>query len=141
MKNLLTKKVSVGAGMAFSVDQYGSREDAWRAMDVDAKQRLLFQDPAATEIYTDAVCVDQDDESWAASATGIIQFERVEVPVDKFFNTETDAREDAVKRLKDTYPGVEPIGYGVQNYGYESDVNYLGAYAYGYIPVKERNEF
>ena len=80
MKNLIKKLVSVGAGMAFSVDQYGSREDAWRAMDVDAKQRLLKQFPFATGIYTDATCVDQDDESWAASATGIIQFKKVEVP-------------------------------------------------------------
>lgn len=138
MEKIVTKKVSIGAGQAFSVNQYGSREDAWQAMDTDARQRLLKQFPHAFEIYTDAVCVDQDEESWAASATGIIQYERVEVPVDRFFNTEAVAREDAIKRLKETYPGVEPIGYGVQNYGYESDVNYLGAYAYGYIPVKER---
>ena len=139
MKNLVIKKVSVGTGQAFSVNQYGSREDAWLAMDVDAKQRLLKQFPQATGIYTDAACVDQDDEAWAASATGIIQFERVEVPVDSIqFESEAEAREDAIKRLKEAYPNVEPIGYGVQNYGYESDVNYLGAYAYGYIPVKER---
>lgn len=139
MEKIITKKVSVGAGMAFSVDQYGSREDAWRAMDVDARQRLLKQFPYASGIYTDATCVDQDEEAWAASATGIIQFQKVEVPVGSIqFESEAEAREDAVKRLKDAYPGVEPIGYGVQNYGYESDVNYLGAYAYGYIPVKER---
>ena len=138
MKNMITKRVSVGAGQAFSVNQYGSREDAWQAMDTDATQRLLKQFPYATGIYTDARCVDQDDESWAASATGIIQFERVEVPVDRFFNTEEEARKDAIKRLKEVYDDVEPIGYGVQNYGYESDVNYIGAYAYGYIPVKER---
>ena len=138
MKNLITKKVSVGAGMAFSVDQYGSREDAWRAMDVDAKQRLLKQFPYATGIYTDARCVDQDEEAWAASATGIIQYERVEVPVGSIcVESESEAREDAIKRLKETYPDVEPIGYGVENHGYNSDVNYLGAYAYGYVPVKE----
>ena len=138
MKNLITKKVSVGAGMAFSVDQYGSREDAWRAMDVDAKQRLLKQFPFATGIYTHATCVDQDDESWAASATGIIQFKKVEVPVGSIcFESEAEARQDAIKRLKETYPDVEPIGYGVENHGYNSDVNYLGAYAYGYVPVKE----
>ena len=138
MKNLITKKVSVGAGMAFSVDQYGSREDAWRAMDVDAKQRLLKQFPFATGIYTDARCADQDEEAWAASATGIIQYERVEVPVGSIcFESESEAREDAIKRLKETYPNAEPIGYGVENHGYNSDVNYLGAYAYGYVPVKE----
>ena len=138
MKNLITKKVSVGAGMAFSVDQYGSREDAWIAMDVDAKQRLLKQFPHAFEIYTDAVCVDQDDESWAASATGIIQFERVEVPVGSIcFESEAEARQDAIKRLKETYPNAEPIGYGVENHGYNSDINYLAAYAYGYVQVKE----
>ena len=138
MKNLITKKVSVGAGMAFSVDQYGSREDAWRAMDVDAKQRLLKQFPFATGIYTDATCVDQDEEAWAASATGIIQYERVEVPVGSIcFESESEAREDAIKRLKETYPNAEPIGYGVENHGYNSDINYLGAYAYGYVPVKE----
>lgn len=139
MKNLVTKKVSVGAGMAFSVNQYGSREDAWMAMDADAKQRLLKQFPFVFEICTDAVCVDQDDESWAASATGIIQFQKVEVPVGSIqFGSEAEAREDAVKRLKETYPGVEPIGYGIENHGYDSDINYLGAYAYGYVPVKER---
>ena len=138
MKNLITKRVSVGAGQAFSVNQYGSREDAWQAMDVDAKQRLLKQFPFAFEIYTDATCVDQDDESWAASATGIIQFEKVEVPVDRFFNTEAVAREDAIMRLKETYPDVEPIGYGVENHGYNSDINYLGAYAYGYVPVRSK---
>ena len=138
MKNMIKKLVSVGAGMAFSVDQYGSREDAWRAMDVDAKQRLLKQFPFATGIYTDARCVDQDEEAWAASATGIIQYERVEVPVGSIcFESESEAREDAIKRLKETYPDVEPIGYGVENHGYNSDVNYLGAYAYGYVPVKE----
>ena len=138
MEKLITKKVSVGAGQAFTVNQYGSREDAWMAMDADAKQRLLKQFPYATEIYTDARCVDQDEEAWAASATGIIQFERVEVPVDRFFNTEADAREDAIMRLKETYPDVEPIGYGVENHGYNSDINYLGAYAYGYVPVRSK---
>lgn len=139
MEKIITKKVSVGAGMAFSVDQYGSREDAWRAMDVDAKQRLLKQFPFAKDIYTDARCVDQDDESWAATATGIIQFKKVEVPVGSIcFESEAEARQDAIKRLKETYPDVEPIGYGVENHGYNSDINYLGAYAYGYIPVKER---
>lgn len=138
MQNLITKKVSVTAGMPFSVDQYGSREDAWMAMDADAKQRLLKQFPYATEIYTDAACVDQDDEAWAASATGIIQFQKVEVPVDRFFETEAEAREDAIKRLKETYPGVEPIGYGIQNHGYDSDINYIGAYAYGYVPVRSK---
>lgn len=138
MKNLVTKKVSVGAGTPFTVDQYGSREDAWMAMDADAKQRLLKQFPFAFEIYTDAVCVDQDEESWAASATGIIQYERVEVPVDRFFETEEEAREDAIKRLKEAYVDVEPIGYGVQNYGYTSDINYIVAYAYGYVPVRSK---
>ena len=137
MKNLVTKKVSIGAGQAFSVNQYGSREDAWLAMDVDAKQRLLKQFPYAKDIYTDAACVDQDDESWAASATGIIQFQKVEVPVDRFFETEAEAREDAIKRLKEVYDDVEPIGYGIQNHGYDSDINYIGAYAYGYVPVNE----
>lgn len=138
MKNLVTKKVTVGPGMTFSVNQYGSREDAWMAMDVDAKQRLLKKFPYATGIYTDARCVDQDEEAWTASAAGIIQFERVEVPVGSIqFESEAEAREDAIKRLKDTYPGVEPIGYGVENHGYDSDVNYMGAYAYGYVPVKE----
>ena len=138
MEKLITKKVSVGAGQAFTVNQYGSREDAWMAMDADAKQRLLKQFPYATEIYTDARCVDQDEEAWAASATGIIQFERVEVPVGSIcFESEAEARQDAIKRLKETYPGVEPIGYGVENHGYNSDINYLGAYAYGYVPVKE----
>ena len=47
--------------------------------------------------------------------------------------------EDTLKSVfGQTYPDVEPIGYGVENHGYNSDINYLGAYAYGYVPVRSK---